>query len=291
MSRSYQHLLASSAVVLALLFCTHEARAGTLFVGSDTEDFSGVPSAAFPTDRLVKATVTGAVFNSQITIPLGNLPTGAPILLNGLADGGGFLYAGTPSQNLLERLDFDGNLIGFINAPGIPNGGCCNEEMLLVPQAGGGANFYHVHYSDAITQIDPVTGALIATFAQSDVVGMALVGNTIWISKWLERQVGTWDPSTNTFTPVFSTPTNAGALAYDPDNSIMWVGRQGGTVEPYDLTGVLLGGGFQPFGDIPDTIDGLTFLGEVTRVPEPGTIALLGAAFAGLGLLRRRRLH
>jgi hypothetical protein len=88
------------------------------------------------------------------------------------------------------------------------------------------------------------------------------------------------------------TPTNAGALAYDPDNNIMWVGRQGGMVEPRNpLTGALLGPGFQPFGNIPDTIDGLVFLGEVTRVPEPATIALLGVAFAGLGLLRRRKLH
>lgn len=253
------------------------ASAGTLFVGADVEEFGN--HLPFPPDRLGKVTTNGADFVSQVIIPLGNLPSGAPILLNGMADGGGFLFAGTPLMNTLHRLDYDGNLISSINAPGIPSGGCCNEEMLYAANG----KFYHAHFSDVIREIDPVLGTELDVFPQPDTVGMALVGSDIWISHWAAREVGIWDPVANSFTYKFSTPTNAGGLAYDPDNGIMWVGRQGGMVEPYSLAGVLLGHGFQPFGDIPDTIDGLVFRGEA-KVPEP-TIALLMIPALGAGVL------
>ena len=69
----------------------------------------------------------------------------------------------------------------------------------------------------------------------------------------------------------------------------MWVGQAGGLVAPYDLTGTLLGPGFKPFGDIPNTIDGLTFLGEGTQqVPEPTFFALVGLGLLSLRLVRRK---
>ena len=89
---------------------------------------------------------------------------------------------------------------------------------------------------------------------------MANVAGQVWISKWNGRTVGTWNPLTNVYTPVFSTPSNAGGIAFDPDSNILWVGLQGGLVVPYTLAGVALNGGFLPFGSISQTIDGLTFL-------------------------------
>jgi len=264
------------------------AWAGTLFVGADTEEFRGLINGQ---DRIAKVTTAGGVAGAIQVIPLGFLPSGAPVLANGLADGGGFLFAGTPEINTLHRIDFNGNLISSINAPGIPNSGCCNEEMVFASDG----KFYHAHYSDSIREIDPVTGAQVSIFAQADVVGMALIGTEIWITKWGGRSIGTWDPLTNTYTEKANlngvgTGTNVGALAYDPFDDILWVGRQAGWVEAYDFTTLTLiaGSAFQPFGAIPDTIDGLTFLGEVTRVPEPGTLVLLAIGVLGAGLLRRR---
>ena len=49
---------------------------------------------------------------------------------------------------------------------------------------------------------------------------------------------------------------------------------------------------FKPFGDIPDTIDGLVFRGEATGdtgVPEPASLALLGAGLTALALISRRK--
>jgi hypothetical protein len=256
--------------------------AGTLFIGSDTEDFAGT----LP-DHLIKASVTGATFNSQTVIDLN-------FHLNGLGDApGNILYAGEPDNNTLKTIDYNGNLLTSITAPGIPNGSCCNEELQL-----DGGVLYHAHYADVIEALNPATGALITNFTQPDVVGLALVGSTMWISKWSGRSVGTWDPATNIYTEMFSTDTAArnpgqdtGALAYDPTNSILWIGFDGGFVVPYTLGGVKLNAGFQPLGNIPDTIDGLTFQGEGSQTPEPGTLMTLGSvvALAGMRLLKRKR--
>jgi hypothetical protein len=276
MQVSILRLMAVAAVASGLIASAAPAGAGTLFIGTDTEEFQGTG-----TSYLIKATVSGANFVSQTNIVL-DYP------LNGLGDGPGFLYSGDPNSNTLRTIDYNGGLLTSV-AAGFANS-CCNEEMQFA-----GGKLYHAHYSDNIQQIDPTTGAVIQTFAQDSVVGMALVGGTIWITNWGAQEVGTWDPLTNIFLPVFTTPDLAGALAYDPDSGILWVGQLGGQVVPYTLAGVALNAGFNPIAalnlGVPiDTVDGLTFLGEGTQpTPEPASLGLFGAALAALGFMRRKR--
>jgi hypothetical protein len=265
------------AVALLLLGSPLVGHAGTLFIAADTEDFAGglpcVNSQGQPgVDRLLVVTTDGPLVVSVNVIC-------TTFLINGMADAGGKLLAGTPSANALNTVAFDGTLISSIAAPGIPNSGCCNEEMLFVPQPNGSEKFYHAHFSDVIRELNPVTGVQIGpVFPQNQVVGMALVNGEIWITRWMPRQIGIWNPVGNTFALQFALANNpetsglgnAGALAWDPVDGVLWLGASGGTITPLDLNGNRLGPTVMPFGaGFSDTIDGMTFLGEVTRLLTP----------------------
>ena len=233
----------------------HGLRAGGfLFVGTDTEEFEG----AMPNQLGRFQTYGPSVVSGTI------IPTSFPI--NGMGDAHGFLYSGDPFSNVIRRISYDGSLLGS-TAAAFPSG-CCSEDMILA-----GRFLYHAHYPSTIEKIDPTSGALVQTYPQRDVVGMTFVTHDrgwshhrrdkhrqIWISKWNARQVGVWDPATNTFTPRFATPNLAGGLAWDPRNEVLWVGLRGGLVVPYRLSGTPFNSGFLPFGPISGTIDGLEFV-------------------------------
>lgn len=263
---------------LLLTLCATAAHAGTLIAARDTEDF-----AATGTDQLAKTTTTGAVAGATTLI-------NTNYQVNGIGDGGGFLYAGSAVRDNFLTIDYNGNLLTSTTSAGYRNS-CCNEDIAYDPATN---TVYRGLYSSAIVAVNGTTGALIATYAQTDVVGMAQVNGVIWISKWGNREVGTWDPLTNTYTKKFDTDGvggingNTGGLAYDPTDQILWIGFQGGLVTPWSLTGTRLGDGYKPFGNMTETIDGLVFLGESRVVPEPATLLLAAAGLLAVAIVRRR---
>jgi hypothetical protein len=254
---------------------------GFLFTGTDTEEFHGALNGP---DRLGRFRTDGPnVVGGRL------ITTSYPI--NGMADAGGFLYSGTPRSSTIRKISYSGALLGSVVAGFAPS--CCSEDMIVA-----GRSLYHAHYPAAIEKLDATTGVVIQTYAQSSVVGMTFVtrrdededdddghqgdrhhhsttgrtwshhrhhdhGREIWISKWGPKQVGTWDPHTNTFTPRFTTPNLAGGLAWDGENKVLWVGMAGGMVVPYRLSGTPYNAGFQPFGPIGDTVDGLEFVDRI----------------------------
>jgi len=235
---------------------------GLLFAGTDHNTFANTPLP----DQLGRFTVNGANNTGGSVLSL-------PYYINGIAQTGNFLYAGNPNTNTLQTIDFNGNPVNSVFSSGVssvtagfPNA-CCNEDMAF--DAAGNV-LWHAHYNNTspanseIEKLDPATGAVTATYVQPDVVGITFVGNTIWITKWSAKQVGTWDPATNTFTPQFATPANAGGLAYDPVNGILWVGLAGGSIVPYNpANGLPLNAGFSPLTAGGDTVDGLEFVSQV----------------------------
>ena len=261
--------------IMAPLALGQAARAdGTLFIGSDEGTFSGTVSD-FGRYTTSGATVTGGV----------NIPVSYD--LNGLGEGNGFLYAGNPDDNTLNKIDYSGNILSTVTA-GVPIGQF-NEDY-----AGNGTDLYHAFFGNStsgeIDHLDLTTGALLDSHQLPfGAVGITFVGSTLWITNWSTHEVGTFDLATDAFTPVFTTPNDAGALAYDPTSGVLWVGQDnGGFVLPCSTTGTSLGAGFQPFGDIADTIDGLAFV--PAPVPEPSALILAGlGGVTLLGFARRRR--
>lgn len=265
--------------ILLSSLSTGAAYAGVLIAARDLEDF-----AATGTDQIAKTTTVGAIAGATVLID-------TSYQVNGIGDGGGFLYAGSAVLNNFITIDYNGNLLTSGTSAGYKNGFCCNEDIAYDPVTN---IVYRGLYNDLIVAVNGTTGALIQNYQQSDVVGMAQVNGVIWISKWGSREVGTWDPLTNTYVKKFDTDGaggingNAGGLAYDPFDQILWIGFQGGLVTPWSLTGTRLGDGYKPFGDMSQTIDGLVFLGESRSVPEPTSLLLLVAVGLSAAAARRR---
>ena len=256
---------------VAALGAFGSANAGTLIAATDGFVFGGVPGSEFSVSQ-----TSGTSVGPQ-TI------TDVNFGLNGIGAGPGYLFGGDPETSDLYTLDYNGNVLSHIVAPGVPNG-CCNEQYAYVD-----GTLYHAFYSSFIQSLDPVTGNQLSSSPQDSIVGITQVGSQIWISDWSSGDVGTWDPGTNTFTPVFNAGFGVGALAWDSEDGILWAGNASGLVVPYSLTGTQLGAGFDPFdgGNPGGTIDGLAF---ISSVPEPASIGLLAAGLAGLARARRRKI-
>jgi len=227
----------------------NETECGLLFIASDTEEFKGL---ALP-DRLGVAVVEGATVHSVSIVPSNSY-------VNGLAPSGkGTLFSGNPSTSVHNEITTGGVLLSSVVGP--LDATCCNEDLAFDGTyvwrpdwlSGGGKLWRY---------LPDGTGGV--SFALTEGVGATFVGSTLWVSRWSPKEVGTYDPITQTFTKKFDTATNAGGLAYDAAHNILWVGRGGGTVEawnPVTLTKIA-GSEFKPFGDISDTIDGLAFIGN-----------------------------
>ena len=271
--------LALRSLMVLSLFSGAAQASGILIAARDTEDFANTG-----TDQIAKTSTAGAVAGGTALI-------NTSYQVNGIGDkGGGVLYAGSAVQNNFLTIDYNGNLLSSGTSAGYKTT-CCNEDIAYDPLTN---TVYRGSYDTSIVAVDGTTGALLATYAQTDVVGMAHVNGQIWISKWSGKEVGTWDPLTNIYTTMFSTNSggtanrNAGGLAYDVDDQILWIGFQGGLVTPWSLTGTSLGAGYKPFGDMTQTIDGLVFLGESRTVPEPTSLLLVAAALLAASARRSR---
>jgi hypothetical protein len=247
---------------LAVAQPTHPAAQARLFCGTDATGFSG-ENGQIAIVPVSGSSVVGRIVVFDLSFPLNGISNFRSGLIAGQPETVSAAVGDTLRELALTALVQPPQLTLTI-APGTNSFSptCCEEQMVVFPPGPTGL-LYHAHYGDVIQQIvldSNGESEVKATYQQPDVVGMATDGVSLWISNWDGRQVGTWDPKTNIFTPLFSTPGNAGALAWDVANGVLWVGMDGGSVIPYNSVGQQLGPGFMPFGAIGGTVDGLAFV-------------------------------
>ncbi|MEE8104531.1 MAG: PEP-CTERM sorting domain-containing protein [Planctomycetota bacterium] len=283
------------SVLIPLLLCCMVSGAfadGILFAGADTEEFNNQP------DRISRMTTVGATISTITILNVsynvnGLTVVGVDDLLTGTVGAGFTTVAQGKTFNLVK---FDGTLKTSTFSPD-QRGDSFNEDMGFDSVNG---IVWRGHFDSGgvgdmrAFDVNNLGGSALAIKnLPFGVVGVTVIGTDIWITDWTARRVGIWDPGTNVFVSKFTTPNFAGALAWDSDSSVLWVGMSGGTITPYSLGGAVLGATVQPFGSgFSATVDGLGFaIPEqiINPIPEPATLVLLGAASIGVAIRRRRR--
>lgn len=249
----------SMTFIALLIFLVGSANAGgVLYAGTDEEEFNQPNDNT--SDRIGKFTTNGAnVLGGAIIV--------TPEHVNGMTVIGDQLITGTVGTRATTAID--GQTLRTRDLSCVQQSSDVadllttqfNEDMAF-----DGTFLWHAHFTDTtsgqIRKLDPnnLGGTAIDVFnLPFGVVGMTFAAGELWITDWAGQEVGTWEP--NVFTPKFSTAFlgNAGGLAFDPIDNVLWVGTQGGDVTPFNLDGVQLGPSFMPFGPINDTVDGLAF--------------------------------
>jgi len=232
---------------------------GTLFVGADVEEF------AFGIDQIGIFTTTGGVaVGAPVPLGAGDFANGMTVigpnqLLTGTV---GIPFAPDAATATTVKIRDFSAVPGVSLIAAIPTG-AFNEDY-----AYDGTSVWHTHFinggAGSVIQLDPnnLDGpALSVHNLDFGPVGATVVDGQLWISNWSGQTFGTFDPNTDTYTPMLATSgTSAGCLAFDSHSRIIWGGEQGGLLVPYDAdTLTPINAGFQPFGPIGATVDGCAF--------------------------------
>ena len=160
-----------------------------------------------------------------------------------------------------------------------------------------GQHNYTVQYSSnvgggVVIQTDPNWQNPVALFTAPGGSGSNLgiaydpSNDSLWIAKWSGTTISDYSLSGTLLSSFDTGRGSMAALGYDAADSTLWFSSgQGNTLEQWSTSGTLLQQG-TPVG-LPS---GSFLAGDfATAIPEPASMAMLGAGLVYLGVIRRRR--
>jgi hypothetical protein len=259
--------LAPAFALASCLAASGANAAETIFLGIDTQG------------PVQQYTTAGALLG----------PFGQTAATGSALDGAGSVWTARPAfgANTIKKYDA---VQTELNSFTVAIGGQWIEDMAYGGKVSGVDTLWLGTYEGTIWRINANTGEVVSSFdaGVGTFVGVAYDGTDLWLTGGAfsgNTKISRFSESGSFLGSIETGNTGAGGIGYSASTNTLWVGYWG-EVRQYDMAGTQLSSFSSSSGYYFH--DGLE-IGEVSAVPEPGTVVMMGLGLGGLAWATRRK--